>query len=115
VHGGLAHAIGYALFEELAYDSEARLRGATFLDYSIPGPPEVPIALSIIPFESRSTQNPEGFRGVGEAGTIPAPAAILSAIEAALRVVGVTVQLTELPVTPDGLLAAITDAGTGSS
>ena len=115
VHGGLAHGIGYALFEELAYDPEARLRGATFLDYSIPGPPEVAIAPAIVPFESRSTQNPEGFRGVGEAGTIPAPAAILSAIETALRGVGVTVQLTELPVTPDRLLAAITDARRRSS
>ncbi|HKF75813.1 MAG TPA: xanthine dehydrogenase family protein molybdopterin-binding subunit [Candidatus Dormibacteraeota bacterium] len=110
VHGGLAHGIGYALFEELAYDGEARLRGATFLDYSIPGPPELAIAPSIVPFESHSTQNPEGFRGVGEAGTIPAPAAILSAIEAALRGLGVTIQLTELPVTPDRLLAAITGA-----
>jgi carbon-monoxide dehydrogenase large subunit len=107
VHGGLAHGIGYALFEELAYDPEARLRGATFLDYSIPGPPEVAIAPSIVPFKSHSTQNPEGFRGVGEAGTIPAPAAILSAIEAALRGLGITIQLTELPVTPERLLAEI--------
>ena len=107
VHGGLAHGIGYALFEELAYDPEAGLRGATFLDYSIPGPPEVAIAPSILPFESHSTQNPDGFRGVGEAGTIPAPAAILSAIEAALRGLGITIQLTELPVTPERLLAEI--------
>lgn len=115
VHGGLAHGIGYALFEELAYDAEARLRGATFLDYSIPGPPELALVPAIVPFESHSTQNPEGFRGVGEAGTIPAPAAILSAIEAALRGLGVTIQLTELPVTPDRLLAAIAGARRGSS
>ena len=110
IQGGLTHGIGYALFEELAYDAEDRLRSATFLDYSIPGPAEMPIMPAILHFESRSTQNPEGFRGVGEAGTIPAPAAILSAIEAALRGLGTTIQLTQLPVTPDRLLAAVTDA-----
>ena len=107
VQGGLAHGLGYALLEELAYDGEDNLRGTTFLDYAIPGPPELPVTPALVHFDTPTSQNPEGFRGVGEAGTIPAPAAIASAIEAALRRSGVRVELTELPITPERLRAAI--------
>ena len=37
--------------------------------------------------------NPEGFKGVGETGTIAAPAAIVAAIEDALRTLGVDANL----------------------
>jgi len=104
VWGGLAHAIGYALFEELAYEEDGRLAGSTFLDYLLPGPPEVPLTPRILHFETPSTQNEEGFRGVGESGTIPAPAAILSAIESALRSLGRDVALSVLPATPERII-----------
>jgi carbon-monoxide dehydrogenase large subunit len=110
VVGGLAHAVGYALFEELAYAEDGQLVGSTFLDYLLPGPQEVPLEPRIVHVESRSTQNPEGFRGVGEAGTIPAPAAILSAIESALHSLGRDAQLSVIPATPERVVRAAAGA-----
>ena len=51
--------------------------------------------------------NPEGFKGVGETGTIAAPAAILGAIEDALRTLGTDATLNTLPLTPTRLFAAM--------
>lgn len=110
VVGGFAHGLGYALFEELDYAQDGRLLGPSFLDYLLPGPPELPVEPRILHFESRSTQNPEGFRGVGEAGTIPAPAAILSAVESALRPLGCEVQLSVIPATPERIMRAAAGA-----
>lgn len=107
VHGGLAHGLGYALFEALPYREDATLAGTTFLDYLLAAPPEVAIEPRLLHFESPSTQSAEGFRGVGEAGTIPAPAAVLSAIEAALSSCGVEARLDDLPVTPEQVIDAM--------
>jgi carbon-monoxide dehydrogenase large subunit len=106
VHGGLTHGLGYALFEALPYREDGALAGTTFLDYLLPATPEVAIEPRVLHFESPSSQNGEGFRGVGEAGTIPAPAAVLSAIEAALRSCGSQACLDELPATPERILEA---------
>ena len=51
--------------------------------------------------------NPEGFKGVGETGTIPAPAAIASAVEDAIRRMGSDVVLTEIPLTPTRIFGAL--------
>jgi carbon-monoxide dehydrogenase large subunit len=107
LQGGLAHGLGYALFESLSYLEGGSLAGTTFADYLLPSAPELPIAPRLLHFESRSTQNAEGFRGVGEAGTIPAPAAVLSAIEAALASWGVAARLNELPATPETVFKAV--------
>jgi carbon-monoxide dehydrogenase large subunit len=107
VHGGLVHGLGYAFFEALPYTDDGRLAGTTFLDYLLPSAPEVAFEPRLLHFETLSTQNAEGYRGVGEAGTIPAPAVILSAVEAALRSLGMTVVLDELPLTPERLVTAI--------
>jgi len=47
--------------------------------------------------------NPGGFKGAGETGTIAAPAAFAGAIEDALRTYGLEADVTTLPVTPDRL------------
>jgi carbon-monoxide dehydrogenase large subunit len=103
LHGGLAHGIGYALFEDAAYEADGNQRAPSFLDYAIVSAPEMAISIQLEHREAPSPANPEGFRGIGESSTIPAPAAICSAIEDALRRAGRQVELHELPVTPDGL------------
>jgi aerobic carbon-monoxide dehydrogenase large subunit len=55
--------------------------------------------------ESPSPINPLGVKGAAESGTIGAPAAIVSAIEDALK--DFNVRITDLPVTPPRLLALI--------
>ena len=106
LHGGLLHGLGYALFEALPYREDGSLAGTTFLDYMLGTAPEMPIEPRLLHFESATAQNAEGFRGAGEAGTIPAPAAVLSAIEAALASRGVKAWLDELPATPERVMEA---------
>ncbi|MDR0359469.1 MAG: molybdopterin-dependent oxidoreductase, partial [bacterium] len=111
LHGGWAHGLGYALFEEAAYDPDGNLTAASFLDYSIVSAPEMAAPLELRQVSSPVLGNPEGFKGVGEAGTIPAPAAIVAAIEDALRRSGADVELCELPLTPARLWAAASRRG----
>ena len=56
------------------------------------------------------TQSPSvgGFRGMGEGGTIGAPAAIANAISDALMPFGI--EITELPVTPERLFRLLAQA-----
>jgi carbon-monoxide dehydrogenase large subunit len=100
LHGGYAHGLGYGLLEEVAYSEEGFLRSASFLDYAIASPPELAAEPELIHTETASSHNPEGFRGVGEAGTIAVPAAIANAVEDALRAAGHDVSVDTVPVTP---------------
>ncbi|HYZ01108.1 MAG TPA: xanthine dehydrogenase family protein molybdopterin-binding subunit, partial [Candidatus Binatia bacterium] len=67
LHGGWAHGVGYALFEEAAYDADGNLTAASFLDYGIVSAPEVAAPLELRHVGSPVLGNPEGFKGVGEA------------------------------------------------
>jgi len=101
--GGFAHGLGYALFEEAIYRPDGGFVSSSFLDYLIPGAPEVDVVPQLVMVESEVFNNPEGFKGVGESATIPVPAAIASAVEDALRKRGVKAILTEIPLTPERL------------
>jgi carbon-monoxide dehydrogenase large subunit len=99
--GGFAHGLGYALFEEAIYTADGNFVSSSFLDYLIPGAPEVDVVPQLVMVESENFNNPEGFKGVGESATIPVPAAIAAAVEDALRKRGVKAALTEIPLTPE--------------
>jgi CO/xanthine dehydrogenase Mo-binding subunit len=103
LHGGYAHGLGYALFEEAVYDERGGFRSASFLDYAIPSAPEVAAVPELHEVGSEVFGNPEGFKGVGESGTIPVPAAIAAAVDDALRRHGVDAFVSELPLTPERL------------
>ncbi len=104
VQGGLAHGVGNALFEVQHYDEHANPVTMTFAEYLLPAAGDVPDA-ETIHIESPSPLNPLGVKGAGEGGTIPAAAAIIAAVENALAPFGV--HLTDVPVTPDRLVARI--------
>jgi CO/xanthine dehydrogenase Mo-binding subunit len=106
--GGTAQGIGTALYEEFVYDGDGQLITSSFLDYSIPTAMEVP-ALRIGHVETPSPYTPHGIKGGGEGGRMMAPAALNAAVNDALAPLGVRV--TELPMTPDRLRAAIRAAG----
>ncbi len=97
VHGGIAHGIGNALFEHMLYDDQAQPLTTTFADYLLPAATDMP-KFEVIFHESPSPTNPLGVKGIGETGTIPVAAAIVSAIEDALAPFGVSV--CEAPVSP---------------
>jgi carbon-monoxide dehydrogenase large subunit len=104
VVGGTAHGIGNALFEHMGYDAGAQPVTTTFADYLLAGATEVPrIEVSLA--EYPSPLNPLGVKGVGEAGCVPAAAAIVAAVEHALAPFGARIE--SYPVTPAMVVAMI--------
>jgi carbon-monoxide dehydrogenase large subunit len=98
--GGIAHGIGNALFEFMGYDEIGQPVTTTFQDYLLVTATELP-HFETIYRETPSTLNPIGAKGVGETGTIPAAAAVLSAVENALAPFGV--RISQTPVSPETL------------
>lgn len=107
VHGGVAQGIGAALLEEIIYSDDGQLLTGSLLDYLAPSAPEVPI-MEVLHAEVESPSTLGGYRGMGEGGTIGAPAAIANAVSDALAPLGVEVM--ELPVTPERIFRLVEDA-----
>jgi len=108
VQGGVAHGIGNALFEWMKYDDAGNPLTTTFQDYLLPTAPAIPSCI-IEQVETPNPLNPLGVKGAGEGGTIPAPAAIIAAIEDALSPFGV--HFAEMPLTPARIVEALRVAG----
>jgi carbon-monoxide dehydrogenase large subunit len=106
VHGGVAQGIGAALYEEMIYDKAGQLLSASLADYVIPSAVEIPY-IEVIHIESESAAA-GGFRGMGEGGTIGAPAAIANAIADALSPLNIDVSV--LPATPERIFKLIARA-----
>jgi len=107
LHGGVAQAIGQALYEEMVYDDSGQLKSATFLDYAMPSANEIP-EMVLDKTVTPSPTNAMGVKGIGEAGTIAASAAIINAICDALRPLGI--DHVDMPATPDRLWKQIQEA-----
>lgn len=107
VHGGVAQGIGAALYEEIIYDAEGQLHTGSLVDYLVPSACEIP-SLEVVHIESESPTTLGGFRGMGEGGTIGAPAAVANAVADALAPLGI--EINELPVTPDRLFRLLSGA-----
>ncbi|WP_104017586.1 xanthine dehydrogenase family protein molybdopterin-binding subunit [Roseovarius nitratireducens] len=106
VHGGVVQGIGVALMEELHFDEAGQLLSASLADYLIPTSAEVPM-LEVHHLETELPDNPGGFRGMGEGGTIGAPAAIANAVADAIAHLGIGIN--NLPITPSKLHALIAE------
>ena len=98
IAGGVAQGMGGAFYEKLEYDEDGALRNASFMDFLIPYATEIP-HVEMIHQEVPSPLNELGMKGVGEAGTIPVPTVIASAVEDALRPLGVG-RFHEVPLSP---------------
>ena len=106
VSGAVAMGIGIALLEELVYDEAGQFVSGTLMDYLYPTTREVPM-IDYHRLETPSPVSALGVKGVGEAGTIATPAAIVNAVSDAISPFGVSVA--RAPVTPTylrGLLRA---------
>jgi len=106
VRGGVAHGIGNAMLEWMGYDAAGQPLTTSFADYLLPSATEVP-AIETLFRETPSPLNPLGAKGAGEVSTIPAAAAVISAIEDALQPFGV--HIAQTPVTPQKLVELIAD------
>ncbi|MBL8095750.1 MAG: xanthine dehydrogenase family protein molybdopterin-binding subunit [Anaerolineales bacterium] len=101
MQGGAAQGIGWALHEEFIYDGQGRLLNANWLDYRMPVSLDLPFIETVI-VEVPSPSHPYGVRGVGEVPIVPPAAAVANAI---YRAIGV--RLTELPMSPGRIVAAL--------
>jgi aerobic carbon-monoxide dehydrogenase large subunit len=104
MHGGFAHGLGYALYEAAIYDPDGGYRTPSFLDYTIVSAGEVGQGPELVHIETRTEANAEGFKGAGESGTIPVPAAISNAVEDALRKRNPEAVVDRLPITSDRIV-----------
>jgi aerobic carbon-monoxide dehydrogenase large subunit len=102
--GGTAQGIGTALFEEMPFDSNGQPLAITLADYMLPGASDMP-TLNLCHLETPSPNTEFGMKGAGEGGAIPPPAAIVNAINDALR--GLGVEINEVPATPRRILHAL--------
>jgi 2-furoyl-CoA dehydrogenase large subunit len=105
--GGIAHGLGAALMEEFAYDSEGQLVTQTFMDYPLPSAHEVP-HVEIVHHSTPSPFTVFGQKGSGESGYLGAPAAIASAINDAVRPLGIA--FAQLPIRVSAIGDAIAAA-----
>jgi CO/xanthine dehydrogenase Mo-binding subunit len=101
MQGGAVQGIGWALNEEYVYGEDGRLQNPGFLDYRIPVASDLPMIEPVI-LEIPNPGHPYGVRGVGETSIVPPLAAIANGVS---RAAGV--RMTELPMSPPRLLAAI--------
>jgi carbon-monoxide dehydrogenase large subunit len=111
IHGGVVHGIGQALYERVHYEDSGQLATGSFVNYAIPTAAEMPS------FETDRTVTPSpvnslGAKGVGEAGTIAASAAVTNAVIDAMRPLGVTYM--NMPLSPLRIWEAI-NQGQGAS
>jgi carbon-monoxide dehydrogenase large subunit len=107
LHGGIAQGIAQALFEEVVYDEDGTLKTGTLLDYSMPTINEIP-NLTLDSTVTPSPTNELGVKGIGEAGTIAASAAVINAICDALAPFGI--KHVDMPASPDRLWKQIQEA-----
>jgi len=112
IHGGVAHGIGQALYERIHYDDEGQLVTGTFVDYALPTAAELP-SFELDRTETPSPVNSLGVKGVGEAGTIAASAAVTNAVLDALRPLGV--EFINMPLSPMRVWEAIAEAKGGAA
>ncbi|MBC7633663.1 MAG: xanthine dehydrogenase family protein [Flavobacterium sp.] len=100
VRGGVAQGIAAALYEEMEFSSEGQPQSATFMDYLVPTASEIP-RVAVHHLETPCDQTETGAKGMGEGGSIGAPAAVVSALNHALREYHADIDF--IPVRPSDL------------
>jgi carbon-monoxide dehydrogenase large subunit len=104
LRGGVVQGIGAALYEECLYGPDGQLLNGNMADYLVPMSGEMP-DIVCAHIETPTLQSQLGAKGVGEAGTAGAPAAVMNAINDALAPLGARV--TRMPFTPERILQAL--------
>lgn len=111
IHGGLAQGIGQALYEEVMYDEGGQNLTSTLMDYALPTAAYIPQFVTDF-VETPSSRNPLGVKGIGEAGTIGAPPAVVNAVLDALAPLGI--KFVDMPLKPEKIWTLIQAAQQGT-
>ena len=104
IRGGVVQGIGGALYEECLYSDEGQMLNASMADYLVPMAGEMP-DIHVAHIETPTKTSVLGAKGAGEAGTGGAPAAVMNALNDALRPFGAS--LWQMPMTPQRILKAL--------
>ncbi|MGE3662336.1 MAG: xanthine dehydrogenase family protein molybdopterin-binding subunit [Pseudonocardia sp.] len=105
--GGIAQGIAGALFEQVRYDATGQPLAPSFMEYKVPTAVEIP-DVRIEHLETPCAFTADGAKGAGEGGTIGAPAAVLNAVNDALRHTGV--ELDDTPIAREAIFDALNGA-----
>src|SRR6185369_10618273 len=108
VLGGIVHGVGNTLLEQHRYDENAQPLTTNFVEFLLPTATDMP-QVRLAHLETPSPTNPLGVKGAGEGGTIPASAAIVAAIEDALK--SWDIRFMQTPVLPEMIAMALQAAG----
>ena len=112
VHGGIAQGVAQALWEGAEYDESGQLITGSLMSYGLPKAHQLPF-FELDRTVTPSPVNPLGIKGVGEAGTIASPPAVVNAVMDALKPFGV--RHIDMPLTAPKVWQAIQSARTASS
>jgi len=104
IRGGIVQGLGGALYEECLYDADGQMLNASMADYLVPMAAEMPDMI-IAHVETPTKESLLGAKGAGEAGTAGAPAAVMNAINDAIRPLGG--RILQMPMTPERILRAL--------
>jgi carbon-monoxide dehydrogenase large subunit len=107
IRGGTAQGIGTCLYEATPFDARGQPLATSLQDYLLPSATEVP-EIKILHMLTPSPYTEFGIKGLGEGGAVGPPAAIVSAVNDALR--PFQIEIHDLPLTPQRILAAIDSA-----
>jgi carbon-monoxide dehydrogenase large subunit len=105
IRGGVVQGLGGALFEHCIYDERGQLLNGNMADYLVPMAAEMP-DIEVGHVVSATADSELGAKGAGEAGTAGAPAAVMNAVNDALRPLGAR-PVTTMPITPERVLEAL--------
>jgi len=100
----VVQGIGGALFEECIYSDDGQMLNATMADYLVPMASEMP-DIHVKHIETPTKTSELGAKGAGEAGTGGSPAAVMNAVNDALRPLDASVY--QMPMTPERILKAL--------
>jgi len=107
IHGGVAQGIANALYEKVVYDDTGNILTGSLADYLVPTMSEIP-SIEIYHLKTLTDASVTGAKGVGEGGTIGAPAAVLNAVSDALAPFGVGIF--EMPIPPQRIVQLLREA-----
>jgi carbon-monoxide dehydrogenase large subunit len=104
MHGSFAQGIGQVFQEAVLYDAQGQLLSATLMDYAVPRAAdwEAPDHIGTV---TPSPRNPLGVKGLGEAGCIAIPPAVVNAVVDALAPLGCT--HLDMPITSETVWAVL--------
>ncbi len=108
LHGGIVQGLGQALMENVSHDAETgQLLSGSYMDYAMPRAADLPM-LQLAALDTLAPSNLLGVKGIGESGTIGAPATVVNAVVDALWHLGV--RHIDMPLTAERVWRAIRDA-----